>query len=77
MRAISGAERLNRTASFWESFKVSSMNLTSFTSSTFVGADRPRRILARGDSLSGGVSLNRSIVSHIRLKVTSFASLTL
>jgi hypothetical protein len=33
--------------------------------------------LARGDSLSGGVSLNRSIVSHIRLKVTSFASLTL
>ena len=77
MRAISGAERLNCTASFWESFNVSSMNLICFTSSTFVGDDRPRRILARGDSLSGGVSLNRSIVSHIRLKVTSFANLTL
>jgi len=77
MRAISGAERLNRTASFCESFNVSSMNLMSFISSTFVGVDCPRRILAREESLSNGVSLNFSIVSHIRLNVTSLASLTL
>ena len=77
MRAISGAERLNLTASFWESFKVSSMNLTSLISSTFVGVNRPSKILERGVNLSAGVSLSLSIVSHIRLKVTSLANLTL
>ena len=77
MRAISGAHRLNRTTSFWESFNVWSINLTSVMSSTSVGADGPRRMLARGDNLSKGVSLNRSMVSRMRLNVTSFASLTL
>lgn len=77
MRAISGAERLNRTASFCELFNVSSMNLISSISSTFVGVECPKRILARGENLSKGVSLNFSIVSHIRLNVTSLASFTL
>ena len=77
MSAISGAERLKRTASFCESFKVSSMNFISMKSCTAEGFVRPRSILAREDNSLTGVSRNFSIVSLIRLNVTSFANLTL
>jgi hypothetical protein len=77
MSAISGTDRLNRTAAFCESFKVSSINLTSNKSVTVEGFDCPRRILAKGDNSFEDISFRCVIVSLIRLNVASFANLTL
>jgi hypothetical protein len=77
MRAISGAEREKRMASFWESFSVSSKNLMSFNSVTFAGLVCPNNIFDNEERFAASVSLSSVIVSAILLKVTSFASFTL
>ena len=53
------------------------MKFTSMKSRTAEGFVRPRSILVREDNSLTGVSRNFSIVSLIRLNVTSFANLTL
>jgi hypothetical protein len=65
------------TACFCDSFNVSSINLISGASSIAEGALRPRRMSASCDNLFGGASLNVSIVSRMRLNVTSFDNFTL